>query len=174
MGYMACAAEIVKQSETLGVHFDYVVHCTGSSSTQSGLVAGFAAMGTETTVIGVADDETSIKRDRVTQLANDALAEIGLSVRVPRTDREIIAADKSPYGAAEDETFDTIRLLARTEGLVVDPVYEGKAIRGLLALIDDGRIESDCRVLLMHLGGSPAVHAYANQFGAPLFRSSPS
>lgn len=170
MGYMACAAEIVNQADALGVHFDYVVHCTGSSSTQAGLVAGFAAMGEETAVIGVADDyETSIKRDRVTQLANDALGEIGLSVRVSRTDIEIIAADMSPYGVAEDETFDAIRLLARTEGLVVDPVYEGKAIRGLLALVDDGRLERDCRVLLMHLGGSPAVHAYANQLGAPVF-----
>ena len=141
---------------------------------ESGLEAGFAAMGTEITVKDVADDETSIKRNRVTQLANDALAEIGLSVRVPRSDIEIIAADKSPYGAAGDDIFDTIRLLARTEGLVVDPVYEGKAIGGLLALIDDGRIESDCRILLMHLGGSPAVHAHASQFGTPIFQSSPS
>ncbi len=164
-GYIACAAEIVNQSKTLGVHFDYVIHCTGSSSTQAGLVAGFAAMGEKTVVIGVSDDdETSIKRDRVTRLANDALAEIGMSVRISPTDIEIIAADKSPYGVAEIETFDAIRLLARTEGLIADPVYEGKAIRGLLALINDGRLESDCRILLMHLGGTPAVHAYANQF----------
>ena len=77
MGYMACAAEIVKQSKALDVHFDYVVHCTGSSSTQAGLVAGFAVMGEKTRVIGVSDDdETSIKRERVMRLANDALAEI--------------------------------------------------------------------------------------------------
>ena len=167
LGYMACAAEIVKQSKALDLHFDYVVHCTGSSSTQAGLVAGFAAMGEITRVIGVSDDdETSIKRDRVIRLANDALAEIGMSVRVSPTDIEIITADKSPYGAAESETFDAIRLLARTEGLIADPVYEGKAIRGLLALANDGRFENGCRILLMHLGGTPAVHAYANQFGS--------
>ncbi len=165
MGYMACAAEIVKQSKALDVHFDYVVHCTGSSSTQAGLVAGFAAMGEKTRVIGVSDDdETSIKRERVMRLANDALAEIGMSVRVSATDIEVIAADKSPYGVAESETFDAIRLLARMEGLIADPVYEGKAVRELLALANDGRFASGCRILLMHLGGTPAVHAYANQF----------
>jgi len=173
-GYMACAAEIVKQSEALDVHFNYVVHCTGSSSTQSGLVAGFAAMGENIRVIGVSDDdETSIKRNRVSALANDALAEIGKSVRISPTDVEIITADKSPYGIAESETFDAIRSLACTEGLIADPVYEGKAVRGLLALSHEGRFESDSKILLMHLGGTPAVHAYANQFDSPGFSKFP-
>jgi 1-aminocyclopropane-1-carboxylate deaminase len=170
LGYMFCAAEIIQQSWALDVHFDYIVHCTGSSSTQAGLVAGFTAMGEKTTVIGVSDDaETSIKKDRVLQLANDALAEIGMSARVSPTDVEVISTDKSAYGSAEKETFDAIRLLARTEGLIADPVYEGKALRGLLELASNGRLESDRKVLLMHLGGTPAVHAYANQFGAPKF-----
>jgi 1-aminocyclopropane-1-carboxylate deaminase len=166
LGYMVCAAEIVQQSKDLDVHFDYVVHCTGSSSTQAGLVAGFAAMGETTRVIGVADDdETSIKRDRVLQLANDSLAELGLPERILATDIEIIAADESPYGVAESQTFDAIRLLAQTEGLVADPVYEGKALRGLLKLAQAGRFERGSKILFMHLGGTPAVHAYSNQFG---------
>jgi 1-aminocyclopropane-1-carboxylate deaminase len=169
-GYMAAAAEIVDQSKALGVHFDYVVHCTGSSSTQAGLIAGFAAMDEKTVVIGVADDEeTYIKRGRVTQLANDALAEIGLTVRIAPADVEVIAADQSPYGSAEPATFDVIRQFARSEGLVADPVYEGKALRGLLALAKDGRFERDCRILLVHLGGTPAVHAYCDKFDAPAF-----
>ena len=173
-GYMACAAEIVRQSAALDVHFDYVIHCTGSSSTQSGLVAGFAAMGENIRVIGVSDDdETSIKRDRVTRLANDALADIGMSVRVSPTDVEIIAADNSPYGIAEKETIDAIGLLARTEGIIADPVYEGKAVRGLLALANEGHFASDSNILLMHLGGTPAVHAYANQFDSPDFSQFP-
>jgi 1-aminocyclopropane-1-carboxylate deaminase len=174
-GYMICAAEIVRQSRTLDVHFDFVVHCTGSSSTQAGLVAGFAALEEKINVIGVADDdETAIKRERVTQLANDALADLGLSVRIPVEDIEIIAADQSAYGIAEKETFDAIRLLARTEGLIADPVYEGKAIRGLMKLTEGGRFSKTSRVLLMHLGGTPAVHAYANQFGAPNLIKHPS
>lgn len=169
-GYMACAAEIVHQSRENGIRFDYVVHCTGSSSTQSGLVAGFAFMGEDINVIGIADDdETDIKRGRVLKLANDSLAELNSSIRVSPTDIEIIAADQSVYGEAEPETLDAIRLLARSEGLVADPVYEGKALRGLQKLAEDSRFESGSRILLMHLGGTPAVHAYANQFGTPAF-----
>ena len=168
LGYMNCAAEIAAQSRELGVHFDYVVHCTGSSSTQAGLLAGFAAMGQQTAVIGVADDdETIIKKERVLLLANEALSEIGLAQQITPSAVEIIFADKSPYGSAEKETFDAIRLLASTEGLIADPVYEGKALRGLMELVSNGRFERDSKVLLMHLGGTPAVHAYANQFGAP-------
>lgn len=169
-GYMACAAEIVLQSKEQGVHFDYVVHCTGSSSTQAGLVAGFAFIGEDIKVVGVADDyETDIKRGRVLELANNSLDEIGSSIQLSSTDIEIIAADQSVYGEAEKETFDAIRALASKEGLVADPVYEGKALRGLQKLSAEGRFEPDSRILLMHLGGTPAVHAYANQFGKPDF-----
>jgi 1-aminocyclopropane-1-carboxylate deaminase len=173
-GYMNCAAEINKQSMPLEVQFDYIVHCTGSSSTQAGLLAGFAAMGETIRVIGVADDEeTDIKSERVLLLANDALAEIGASERLSPADVEIISADASPYGEAETETFDAISLLAQTEGLVADPVYEGKALRGLLKLAGEGRFEAGSRVLLMHLGGTPAVHAYSSQFDTPVFSPFP-
>jgi len=171
LGYMVCAIEIAEQSRKLGVHFDYVIHCTGSSSTQAGLIAGFAATSQKTAVIGVADDdETIIKKARVLQLANDALDEIGVSQRVSSSDVDVISVDQSPYGSADTETFDAIHLLARTEGLIADPVYEGKALRGLQELAKQGRFERDSNVLLMHLGGTPAVHAYANQFGVPQFQ----
>ena len=167
-GYMDCAAEIALQSKDRNIQFDYVVHCTGSSSTQSGLVAGFAFMDESTRVIGVADDdETEIKSGRVLQLANDALTELESSTRVSPSDVVVTSADQSVYGKAEPETLDMIRLFARSEGLVADPVYEGKALRGLQKLAREGRFEPNAKVLLMHLGGSPAVHAYANQFGAP-------
>jgi 1-aminocyclopropane-1-carboxylate deaminase len=165
LGYLACAAEIVKQSRERGIRFDYVVHCTGSSSTQSGLVAGFAALGESTRVIGVADDdETDIKRARVLQLANDTLSLLDLPARVRAADIEIIAATTSHYGVANDDIFQAIHDLARTEGLIADPVYEGKALLGLLNLARQQRFEPHSKVLLMHLGGTPAVHAYASQF----------
>jgi 1-aminocyclopropane-1-carboxylate deaminase len=165
LGYMVCAAEIVKQSREKNIKFDYLVHCTGSSSTQSGLVAGFAALGSNIKVIGIPDDEeTIIKKARVLELANDTLEMIGVSARVNSNDVEIVAVDESHYGVSDPITFEGINLLAQTEGLIVDPVYEGKAIRGLRALVERGRFEKGSKVLLMHLGGSPAVHAYANQF----------
>ncbi len=173
-GYMGCAAEIVSQCREKNIHFDYIVHCTGSSSTQAGLLAGLAAMGEKTSVIGIADDdETEIKRNRVLQLANDALTEIGSSVRVPPSDVNVIAVDQSPYGKTEDATFDAMNMLARSEGIIADPVYEGKAVRGLLSLADDGTLKSGSKVLLMHLGGSPAIHAYADQLAKPKMSTFP-
>lgn len=167
-GYMNCAVEIVQQSRARNIHFDYVVHCTGSSSTQAGLIAGFAYLGENIKVIGVADDhETEIKSGRVLDLANAALAELDSAVRVSPAEVEVYAADQSDYGEADSETFDAIGLLARTEGLVADPVYEGKALSGLRKLARDEYFESKSRILLMHLGGTPAVHAYANQFAKP-------
>lgn len=165
LGYTTCAAEITAQIASLGTHFDYIVHCTGSSSTQAGLVAGLTALHAETRVIGIPDDhETAIKRDRVLRLANATLTELDCPERAKPDHIEITACDASPYGIADDRTFDAIGLLARTEGLIADPVYEGKAVRGLMDLAENGRFEKGSRILLLHLGGTPAVHAYANQF----------
>jgi 1-aminocyclopropane-1-carboxylate deaminase len=161
-GYVVCAAEIALQAAELALEFDYIVHCTGSSSTQAGLLAGFAALGIETRVIGVSDDdETADKVERVLRLANATLAELGFAARVSRRDVTVVAADQNPYGVAVSETIDAIRFLARTEGIVADPVYEGKAMLGLMNLIKDGVLRSGDRVLFVHLGGTPALHAYA-------------
>lgn len=170
-GYMGCAAEILQQSIDLDIRFDHVVHCTGSSSTQAGLLAGFAYMGEEVSVIGIADDhETEIKRARVLELANAALDRLGSDARVSSDDVEIIAADQSEYGQAEPQTIDIIGRLAAAEGIVADPVYEGKALRGLEHLIQNKRFDPNARILLMHLGGTPAIHAYADHMPAPTFR----
>ena len=166
MGYIGCGAELARQSAERGLAFDYLVHCTGSSSTQAGLLAGFAALGIKTRVIGVSDDdEIEIKTSRVRQLANAALQALGLSARVAPDDVEVVSANAKPYGVPDAEIIDGIRLLAQKEGLIADPVYEGRAIRGLLNLAEGGRFESNARILLMHLGGTPAIHAYAGQFG---------
>ncbi len=163
-GYTLCAAEIVAQAASLGIHFDYIMHCTGSGGTLAGRVAGLAALHEDIRVIGIPDDhETVIKRERVLRFANATLAELGCAERVEPDDIEIVACDTSPYGVADHETFSAMRLLARTEGLIADPVYEGKAVRGLLDLAGGGRFDQGCRILLLHLGGTPAVHAYANQ-----------
>ena len=162
---MICAEEIINQSKMDKVKFDYIVHCTGSSSTQAGLLAGFAALGEKIQVIGMADDdETIIKTSRVLELANNTLEMLDLDVRVKESQVEIVAGDDSSYGVSDDVTFEGIRMMAQSEGIICDPVYEGKAIRGLRELAAKGRFEKGSRVLLMHLGGSPAVHAYANQF----------
>jgi 1-aminocyclopropane-1-carboxylate deaminase len=163
-GYVVCAAEIAGQAKELDLSFDHVVHCTGSSGTQAGLIAGFAALGTKMRVIGIADDgETEIKRARVHRLANATLRELGRSHTVGDDEIHVIAADPSPYGIAGPETLAVLRRFARLEGLIADPVYEGKAVRGLIELVARGELVEGDRVLLLHLGGVPAVHAYASQ-----------
>lgn len=163
MGYIGCAAEIAAQ--TSGFDFDYLIHCTGSSSTQAGLLAGFSALGIKTRIIGVSDDdEVDIKRARVQQLANDALQELALTMRIKDQDVEIMSPSSNDYGVPDADIIRGIKLLASTEGLIADPVYEGRAIHGLLRLADEERFEKNARVLLMHLGGSPAIHAYAGHF----------
>jgi len=167
-GYMLCAVEIAQQAKEIGRPFDYIVHCTGSSSTQSGLLAGLRAIGAETRVIGIADDhDTEHKAERVLRLANQALSILELDVHVTKEDVTVLAADLSPYGVADERTIQTIRQFAANEGLLADPVYEGKALRGLRDLAERDYFPPGARVLLMHLGGTPAVHAYANQFGTP-------
>ena len=165
MGYIQCAVELAMQSAERDVVFDYLVHCTGSSSTQAGLLAGFAALGLKTHVIGVSDDgETQIKRTRVHLLANNALRELGLSVRVAEQDVEVISSSPNAYGLLDTEVANGIDRLARLEGLIADPVYEGRAVHGLTTLAGEGRFAKNTNILLMHLGGSPAIHAYAEQF----------
>ena len=82
-------------------------------------------------------------------------------------------ADANPYGVASEETLAAIRLLARTEGLIADPVYEGRAIRGVIDLVRAGRFTPAQHVLVMHLGGSPAVHAWAGRLAGAGLRPLP-
>ncbi|MCL4157271.1 UNVERIFIED_CONTAM: hypothetical protein GTU68_045507 [Idotea baltica] len=165
MGYINCALELAAQMDELGFEFDYLIHTTGSSSTQAGLLAGFKALGIRTRIIGVADDgETKIKTDRVRALANEALQRLDLPPLVAADDVEVIASNDAEYGYADDAIKEGIQMMARKEGLIADPVYEGRAIRGLLDLSSSGRFAEEDRILLMHLGGSPAIHAYAGQF----------
>lgn len=166
MGYIVCAIELARQMNDSGITFDILIHTTGSSSTQSGLLAGFKALGINTRIIGVADDEeTEIKTRRVHELANDALKTLGLDASVSQTDVEVIASNSRPYGEADNDIKEGIRLMATKEGLIADPVYEGRAIRGLLNLAQAGQFAQGEKILLMHLGGTPAIHAYAGQFG---------
>jgi len=164
LGYALCAGEILDHEDELGARFDCVIHCTGSSGTQAGLLAGFAATGSATRVIGVADDnELDEKTGRIKRIANQTLEAIGSLERIEESQVEVIVADPSAYGVATSETLDAIRPPALAQGIMADPVYEGKALRGLNQLIDAGELNASQRVLLLHLGGTPAIHAYANQ-----------
>jgi 1-aminocyclopropane-1-carboxylate deaminase/D-cysteine desulfhydrase-like pyridoxal-dependent ACC family enzyme len=99
----------------------------------------------------------------VLRIANATLDELNLAAKVSPADVTVVSADPNPYGVADARTIDAMRLLARSEGIVVDPVYEGKSMLGLIELIRDGVVRNGDRVLFLHMGGSPAVHGYAER-----------
>lgn len=163
LGYVKCALELVDQWEQLGITFDAIVHCTGSGSTMAGLLAGFHALGVDLDVIGIHDDgDAEEGAELVHRLANTTLRELGVDEPLPRSRVEVwgdFAA--GGYGIPGDDTYAAIRLAAESEGLFVDPVYEGKSMAGMIELVRNGRLARGSRVLYLHMGGAPALHAYA-------------
>ena len=162
LGYVLCALELVDQWAELGLEVDAIVHCTGSGSTMAGLLAGFHALGSEVRIVGIDDSgDADVSRELVLRLANETLELLRVGEPLPRDRVEILAdfADGG-YGICGDSTAAAIRLAAETEGLLVDPVYEGKSMAGLIELVQSGRLAADSRVLYLHMGGAPALHAY--------------
>ncbi|WP_436760795.1 1-aminocyclopropane-1-carboxylate deaminase [Streptosporangium sp. V21-05] len=170
LGFANWAYEVAEQERELGVFFDTVVVCAVTGSTQAGMIAGFAALeeagGRPRRVIGI---DASAKLDETRdQVARIARATAGL-VGVGRTlrDDEITILDGwagDLYGIPVRSTLDAIRLTGELEGVIIDPVYEGKSMAGLIDLVTGGEIPRDATVLYAHLGGQPALNAYGGVF----------
>ncbi len=170
LGFARWAYEVAEQERELDVFFDTVVVCSVTGSTQAGMVAGFAALaaagGRPRRVIGVdgsaAPGQT---RDQVARIAGATAALIGLDR--PLADDEIVLDDRyhaGTYGIPDERTLDAMRTAARTEGMITDPVYEGKSMAGLIDLVTTGEIGRDSTVLYAHLGGQPALNGYSALF----------
>jgi 1-aminocyclopropane-1-carboxylate deaminase len=170
LGFARWAYEVEQQERELGVFFDTIVVCAVTGSTHAGMIAGFAALeeagGRPRRVIGIdASAKLEDTRDQVARIAR-ATAEL-IGVGRPLRDDEITvlpgwAGDK--YGIPVESTLDAIRLTGRLEGVIIDPVYEGKSMAGLIDLVTSGDIPSDSMVLYAHLGGQPALNAYSGLF----------
>jgi 1-aminocyclopropane-1-carboxylate deaminase len=166
LGFAGWAREVEQQERELGVFFDTVIVCSVTGSTQAGMIAGFAGQDRPRRVLGIDGSAKPAETlDQVTRIARNTAALIGLD-RDLRAD-EIILDDRyhaGVYGIPDDSTLDAMRLAARTEGMVTDPVYEGKSMAGLIDLITRGEIGKDATVLYAHLGGQPALNAYSALF----------
>ncbi|MGF6722331.1 L-cysteate sulfo-lyase [Paraburkholderia sp. GAS41] len=167
LGYADCAAEIVAQSEALGVSFDAVAVPNGSGGMHAGLLAGMTALGRTTpSVVGYAVYGEA-KAAHVTTLdkANQAIRLIDPGLTVAS---EAVVVDGSAlgegYGIPTDSMRRSVRLLASTEGLLLDPVYGGKAFAGLLQAIETGVYRAGQRVLFVMTGGLPGLYAYRSAF----------
>jgi 1-aminocyclopropane-1-carboxylate deaminase len=166
LGFARWADEVSQQERELGIFFDTVVVCSVTGSTQAGMIAGFAAQERGRTVLGI-DGSATVEQTRaqIARIARQTADAIGLG-RDLRED-EIVLLDEwhaGTYGIPDAKTIDAIRLCARLEGVLTDPVYEGKSMAALIDLVRSGRIEAGSRVLYAHLGGQPALNGYAGAF----------
>ena len=158
---------MAEQERELGVFFDTVVVCSVTGSTQAGMVAGFAALadagGRQRRVLGVDGSAKPVEtRDQVARIARSTAATIGLGRDL--RDDEVELDERyhaGTYGIPDEATLDAMRLGARTEGMITDPVYEGKSMAAMVDLVTRGEIGRDSTVLYAHLGGQPALNGYA-------------
>jgi len=166
LGFARWADEVAEQERELDVVFDTVVTCSVTGSTQAGMIAGFAAQETDRAVLGI-DGSATVGQtwEQIARIARFTAEAIGLGR--PLADDEIVLLDEwhaGTYGIPDEKTIDAIRLCARLEGMLTDPVYEGKSMAALVDLVRSGRIAPGSRVLYAHLGGQPALNGYAGAF----------
>jgi 1-aminocyclopropane-1-carboxylate deaminase len=165
LGFAGWAREVAAQEAELGRFFDTVIVCTVTGSTHAGMIAGFALQDRpDRRVIGI-DASATLDRTvaQVTRIANDTAERIGLGRSLRDDEVTVLPGFEGPaYGIPDDATIEAIHLAARTEGMLTDPVYEGKSMAGLIGLVRAGDIRPGSRVLYAHLGGQPALPAYAS------------
>jgi 1-aminocyclopropane-1-carboxylate deaminase len=168
LGFARWAQEVAQQEAELGVFFDTIVVCSVTGSTQAGMIAGFAAQEEQRRIIGIdgsaRPQETHHQVARIAR-ATAALIETGREL----SEDEIILDDRyhaGTYGIPDRVTLEAMRTAARLEGMITDPVYEGKSMAGMIDLVERGEIAKDSNVLYAHLGGQPALSAYAGLFRA--------
>jgi 1-aminocyclopropane-1-carboxylate deaminase len=163
LGFVGFAEEVRTQEAELGFKFDYIIVCTVTGSTHAGMLVGFAKDGRSQRVIGIdASGTLEQTRAQVLDIARNTaeLVELGRAIR---DDDLVLLPDYAypAYGVPSAETNDAIRLAARTEGMMTDPVYEGKSMQGMIDLVRKGLFPGGSKILYAHLGGVPAINGYS-------------
>ena len=165
LGYVGFAEEVRAQEAAMGLRFDYVVVCTVTGSTHAGMVVGFAADGRARNVIGIDASCTPAQtRAQVLAIARHTAA---LIERPEVADDDVVLVEDYAYpvyGVPSKETVEAMRLSARLEGMITDPVYEGKSMQGMIDLIKKGFFPKGSKILYAHLGGAPALNGYSYTF----------
>ena len=166
LGYAHFADELAAQEEAQGIFFDTVLTATCTGSTQAGMVVGFAAQERKRRLIGIdTAADAAMTRVAVTKIARATAALVGLKRDIRDEEIEIDSRFAGPdYGLPDDATVAAIRTAARLEGMLTDPVYEGKSMAGLIAMARSGEIQKGSKILYVHLGGAPALNAYHKAF----------
>lgn len=169
LGYADCARELMVQADAMGLKIDQIVTATGSAGTQAGLVTGLAVVGADVPVLGIGVRAPKPTQEgNVFKLAQETAALLGHPDRVAR---EQVVADcdyvGEGYGLVDQAVIEALKLAARTEGLLLDPVYSGKAMKGLIALAAQGRFEGRT-VVFLHTGGAQGLFGYQSELEGKL------
>lgn len=169
LGYVNCARELAEQAAATGLTIDALVHATGSSGTQAGLVTGLAAIQSDIHLLGIGVRAPQEKQEQmVFDLAQRTADHLGTGLTIPRSDVRAICDYVGPgYGMPTEGMIAAIKLLARTEGLLFDPVYSGKGLDGLIDQIAKGYFDGMSNVVFLHTGGSAALFGYPDIFELP-------
>ncbi|WP_052665255.1 1-aminocyclopropane-1-carboxylate deaminase [Nitriliruptor alkaliphilus] len=163
LGFANWVAEVAAQERDLGITFDTVVVCTVTGSTHAGMIAGAALEGEGRRIIGIDASATVDRtREQLTRIATRTAEMIGVDRDLSADDIELVDGyHAGTYGIPDAATLEAIRTAARLEGMLTDPVYEGKSMAGLIGMVRSEQIRPGSRVLYAHLGGQPALSAYA-------------
>ena len=166
LGFANWAYEVERQEAELDVFFDTIVVCSVTGSTHAGMIAGFAGQDRPRRVIGIdASAKLQETRDQVERIARHTADLIGLGRELRDDEISVLEGWAGDYyGIPVQSTLDAMRLTGQLEGMIIDPVYEGKSMAGLIDLVRTGEIGKDSNVLYAHLGGQPALNAYSGVF----------
>jgi 1-aminocyclopropane-1-carboxylate deaminase len=166
LGYVGFAEEVRAQEAELGFKFDYIVVCTVTGSTHAGMLVGFAKDGRQRNVIGIDASATPDQtRAQVLDIAQKTATLVELGRAISEDDVLLMEDYAYPvYGVPSEETKEAIRICARLEGMMTDPVYEGKSMQGMIDLVKNGFFPEGSKVLYAHLGGVPAINGYSFTF----------
>jgi D-cysteine desulfhydrase family pyridoxal phosphate-dependent enzyme len=165
IGYVNGFIEVAEQMASRGADIDAVVFATGSGSTQGGLLVGAKLISPEARTVGISVSETQETMTRYVRTITDQTMEL-LGQRQPISDDDIIVFDdylRGGYGILDKMVAEAIRLVAETEGVLLDPVYTGKAMSGLIDLIEKGYFEAGTNIVFLHSGGTPALFPYRKE-----------
>ena len=166
LGFVGFAEEVRSQEAALGFQFDYIVVCSVTGSTQAGMLVGFAVDGRAERVIGIdASAKPTQTKAQIWRIAQNTAKLVDLGRTISEKDVVLDTRYGGPaYGLPNDGTLEAIRVCARQEGMLTDPVYEGKSMHGMIDMVRRGEFPRDSKVLYAHLGGVPALSAYSFLF----------
>lgn len=166
LGFTNFVVELADQEKLLGVFFDTLVVCSVTGSSHAGLIVGAVAEGKGRKVIGIdASAKADATKAQVARIARSTAKMLDPDLEIP--DEAIVLDERfheGIYGIPGPTTIEAMKLAARTDALITDPVYEGKSMAGMIQLVKEGAISAGSNVLYVHLGGQPALNAYSNYF----------